>query len=390
MPRKSPPLASGSPLSTLHAPLLLRSPLLLRWYTRHARDLPWRRTRDVYAVWVSEIMLQQTQVATVIPYYERFLRDFPTVSALASASEHDVLRRWEGLGYYRRARQLHAAAKKIVEQHNGEFPEDIAEATRLPGIGRYTAGAVLSIARDQRLPILEANTIRLFSRLLLYKGDLNTSSAKNRLWQFAEEVLPRKNVGRFNQALMELGSQVCLPRAPLCHACPLVRLCPTYARGWQDRIPKIARKKVYEEVREGTVVVRRGHEVLLRQCGDDERWAGLWDFPRFALTSVEPQHIEAMTLEMTGIHARVGRRLTTIRHGVTRFRITLECYDAEYLSGAMPHPSVRWVSDGTLGDYALSVTGRKIATLLISGDSPRSCHVGGDAPENENIDEVLA
>ena len=236
-------------------------------------------------------------------------------------------------------RQLHAAAKQIVEQHGGEFPEDISDATRLPGIGRYTAGAILSIARDQRLPILEANTIRLFSRLLLYTGDLNRSAAKDRLWQFAEDVLPRKNVGQFNQAMMELGSQVCLPRAPLCNVCPLAELCPTYARGWQDRVPKVARKKVYEAVREGTVVVRRGHDVLLRQCGDDERWAGLWDFPRFALASAEPEQIEAMTLKMTGIRTRVGRHLTTIHHWVTRFRITLECYDAEYLSGSVPRPS---------------------------------------------------
>ena len=167
---------------------------LRRWYTAHARDLPWRRNRDPYAVWVSEIMLQQTQVATVIPYFEAFMEAFPTVEALAAAEEASVLRRWEGLGYYRRARQLHRAAQLIVSRHGGHFPESFDEVLALPGIGRYTCGAILSIAFEQRTPILEANTIRLFSRLLRYEGDPRAPAGQNLLWEFAEAILPRRDV----------------------------------------------------------------------------------------------------------------------------------------------------------------------------------------------------
>lgn len=188
---------------------------LRAWYDRHARELPWRGTRDPYAVWLSEIMLQQTQVETVKPYFQRFLAALPTIRALAEAEERQVLRLWEGLGYYRRARQLHQAARQIVAVHDGRFPCDPQAVQRLPGIGRYTAGAILSIAFDQRQPILEANTVRVFSRLLAYDGQTTSSAGQKLLWAAAEAVLPAREVGRFNQALMELGSEVC--RRPRVH-----------------------------------------------------------------------------------------------------------------------------------------------------------------------------
>ena len=182
------------------------------WFDRHARKLPWRRNHDPYAVWVSEIMLQQTQVGTVVSYFDRFLAAFPTIEALAAADEQDVLRLWEGLGYYRRARQLHKAAKIIVAEHAGNFPRNPEIVRRLPGIGRYTAGAILSIAFDARQPILEANTLRLLSRLLAYDGDPRSTEGQRLLWAMAEAVLPRRGSGRMNQALMELGSEVCAAR----------------------------------------------------------------------------------------------------------------------------------------------------------------------------------
>ena len=196
---------------------------LRAWYDRHARDLPWRGTRDPYAIWLSEIMLQQTQVETVKPYFQRFLAALPTISALAQADEQQVLRLWEGLGYYRRARQLHQAARRIVVEHDGRFPTDPQSAQRLPGIGRYTAGAILSIAMDQRRPILEANTVRVFSRLLAYDGQTTSSAGQRLLWAAAEAVLPSRDVGRFNQALMELGSEVCRCRAPAYRTCLKMR-----------------------------------------------------------------------------------------------------------------------------------------------------------------------
>ena len=179
---------------------------LLRWFARHRRDLPWRRTRDPYAIWVSEVMLQQTQVATVEPFFLRFLERFPTLADLAAADEHEVLRLWEGLGYYRRARQLHQAAQRVLQQWQGRMPRDIVQLQSLPGIGRYTAGAILSIAFDDRQPILEGNTMRLYSRLLADRGDPRSAAGQRRLWEFAAEILPRKQVGRIQSGADGVGS----------------------------------------------------------------------------------------------------------------------------------------------------------------------------------------
>jgi A/G-specific adenine glycosylase len=341
---------------------------LRAWYQAHARNLPWRGTRDPYAIWVSEIMLQQTQVATVIPYYQRFLAEFPTIAALASASEEDVLRRWEGLGYYRRARQLHAAARQIMSRYQGEFPTQPEDVRALPGIGRYTAGAILSIARDAREPILEANTERLLCRLLAYRGDPRKTAGQQTLWSFAEAILPRKQVGDFNQALMELGSEVCTPANPACSSCPVASQCPTQEQGLQARIPLPKRKVNYEQLREAAVVVRRRSRVLLRQCQDDERWAGLWDFPRFEIEHLRGRklHDELVqrTADLTGVQIEVQDRLITFRYGVTRFRITLSCYQATCANGLRLGKSLRWVGLKDLADVPLSVTGRRIGNLL--------------------------
>ncbi len=237
-------------------------------------------------------MLQQTQVATVTPYYKRFLLRFPQATALAAAEEHDVLRMWEGLGYYRRARQMHQAAKRIVNEHGGQFPRDPKEARRLPGVGRYTAGAVLSIAFDAREPILEANTLRLFARLLAYRGALQSTPGQSLLWSAAEAILPRRGSGALNQALMELGSQVCTVNDPDCARCPVASLCLTNHHGLQALVPARALKAKIENVHEASVVITRGASVLLVQHGLRGRWAGLWDFPRFPLVANSEATIE--------------------------------------------------------------------------------------------------
>jgi len=341
---------------------------MLSWFRRNARDLPWRRTRDPYHVWVSEIMLQQTQVVTVVDYFRRFLEAFPTIADLADASEDRVLRLWEGLGYYRRARQLHRAAKTIVAEHNGRFPRDLAGIRSLPGIGRYTAGAIASIAWDAREPILEANTIRLLARLLAYRDDPRSSAGQKLLWEFSEELLPRKDVGAFNQALMELGSELCTPRSPQCDRCPVKELCPTKALGLQGSIPAAKRKTAYEDVVQAAVVVRRREKVLLRRCAATERWSGLWDFLRFPIAARRgkklSKELESKVAELTGLVVEAGRKLTTIKHGVTRFRITLVCYEAHCRNGKLHGDDVRWVHPSHLDDYPLNVTGRKIGGLL--------------------------
>jgi A/G-specific adenine glycosylase len=344
---------------------------LLAWYRRHARDLAWRRDRDPYRVWVSEIMLQQTQVVTVEPYFERFMAAFPTIRALAAAEEDAVLRLWEGLGYYRRARQFHRAAKIIAAEHGGQFPDDPEAVRRLPGIGRYTAGAILSIAFDRPEPILEANTIRLFSRLLAYRGDTGRAAAQRLLWHAAETLLPARGAGRFNQALMELGSQVCRPREPDCLKCPVMDLCPTHRDGLQALVPGPRRKPPTEQVCEAAVVIARRGRVLLVRRGEGERWAGLWEFPRVTCdrADVPPTALELISKihHCTGIAIQHPRRLTTLRHGVTRFRITLECFAAD-AAEAPRRPrwaaEQKWVRPVELADFALSSTGRKLARLV--------------------------
>jgi len=345
---------------------------LLAWFSRHKRDLPWRRTSDPYQIWISEIMLQQTQVATVIPYFERFIVSFPTVAALAQADESEVLRQWEGLGYYRRARQLHRAAQVIVELHGGVFPRSLDEVGKLPGIGRYTAGAITSIAFDARAPIVEANTVRLFSRLIGYRDDPTSTAGRRLLWQVAEAVLPARDCGAFNSALMELGSQVCTPRNPDCEHCPVSMLCVARKRGLQDQIPRMPSKVASEAVREAAVIVWRKKTILLRRREASERWAGLWDFLRFPLAALSSAALGQELLDKVQLHSGLAvqppQRIATIKHGVTRFRITLDCYTTR-VNGEKIRLAAgewRWVRVEELDEYPLSMTGRKLSRLLLA------------------------
>jgi A/G-specific adenine glycosylase len=344
---------------------------LLAWYSVHKRDLPWRQSRDPYRVWISEVMLQQTQVATVRDYFDRFIRTFPDLHSLAAADETDVLRLWEGLGYYRRARQLHAAAKKVVAEFGGKFPAEPYDLQKLPGIGRYTAGAIASIAFDSRTPILEANTIRLLSRLVAFRGNPHSQAGQQPLWRAAEEILPQKRVAEFNQALMELGSLVCTPSEPNCSECPLSTVCGAYAAGLQQEIPPAKPRPIYTDLREAAVIVRKNGSVLVRKCAADERWAGLWDFPRFALEADGPlfarTEIAAKVSSQTGIKCEPGGLLRTMKHGVTRYRITLDCYQADFMSGRIRSTKklpIRWMPVAKLPALPLSSTGRLIANLL--------------------------
>lgn len=346
---------------------------LLAWFSVEARQLPWRGTKDLYRIWISEIMLQQTQVATVIAYYKRFMARFPDVKSLSVADEHEVLRLWEGLGYYRRARQLHAAAGKIEAEHGGKFPETFEEVLALPGIGRYTAGAILSIGRDLKLPILEANTVRVLSRLTVFRSDTASSLGQRHLWETAEKLLPDSLAGDFNQALMELGATICTPRAPACPLCPLSELCPTWKAGLQEVIPAPKTPKNFEYVSEAAIVLwRRDGRILLRQHKPGERWAGLWGFPRFVLTGKKLRitELQAETQRLTGHSPPKLEKLAVIKHGVTRFRITLHVLQGKLARArvaALPQDAeFAWVKPEELSQRALSTTGRKIARLLLA------------------------
>jgi A/G-specific adenine glycosylase len=329
--------------------------------------LPWRRDRDPYRVWVSEVMLQQTTVAAVGPYFERFLAAFPTVTDLANADEQAVLRLWEGLGYYRRARHLHQAARRLVAEHGGKLPDDPAVWADLPGVGRYILGAVLSQAFDRRLPIIEANSLRVLCRLFGYTGDPRAGEGQKWLWDKAREILPAKRAGDFNQALMELGALVCTSTAPKCDACPLAGECVARQEGMQALIPRKSERPAVTEVQEVGLVIRRGPRVLLAQRRSDAvRWANLWEFPHGELTAGETHEAAAERLltQLTGLDAILGSELLTIRHGVTRFRITMTCLEAAYRGGKFGselYSHGKWLRPAELAGYPVSAPQRTLA-----------------------------
>jgi A/G-specific adenine glycosylase len=342
---------------------------LRTWYAKHARDLPWRKTGDAYAIWISEIMLQQTTVAAVVPFFERFMSRFPTITKLAAAEEDEVLRYWEGLGYYSRARNIHKTARVVTTALGGRLPADVSSLRTLPGIGRYTAGAIVSFAFDKPAPIVEANTLRLYCRLLGYDGDPRSSAGQKVLWDFAERILPRSEPGRFNQAVMELGSQACTPKEPVCEQCPLMSVCVAFANGTQAELPLPKKRPTLTDVTEATVAVHKNGRYLLYRRGENERWAGLWDFPRYELNgesgSALVANLESKIQESTGISSVLGTQLVEFRHGVTRYRIRLLCYSAEYCEGRLKRGGgLKWVCSGEFCAYPLSVTGRKFARHL--------------------------
>jgi len=368
---KFPSQPSGS-TSTPPEPFALRRWIarrLLGWFAESQRRLPWRRDRDPYRIWVSEVMLQQTQVATVAPYFERFVQAFPTLSALAAADEQEVLRLWEGLGYYRRARDLHKAARQLVAVHGGAFPNDPVRLRGVPGMGRYTVNAVLSQAFDRRLPILEANSQRVLCRLFGRAEDPRRAPLKGWLWKAAEAVLPRKRAGQFNQAMMELGALVCTPSAPRCGECPLRTKCQARRLGLQESIPYRPAAPQTVAVQEAAVVLRQGPRVLLVQRPDSSRWARMWEFPHGELAEGETHEQAAVRLlrDLTGFAGRLGPELSTIRHGVTRFAITLVCFEATCLGGEFRsafYQQARWLKPAELSAHPVSSPQRRLARLL--------------------------
>ncbi len=351
---------------------------LPKWFTRFGRELPWRQTRDPYQIWVSEIMLQQTTVTAVRPYYERFLARFPDVASLAFASEEEVLRLWEGLGYYSRGRNLRQAAMLVCDRFGGQFPQTVAGLMELPGIGRYVAGAVGSFAFGLRAPIVEANTLRLYCRLLGFTGDPRNSAGQQVLWSFAESILPTKQVGDFNQALMDLGSMICTPKNPDCPRCPLKTVCRALANGTQHEIPQKATRPDVTDVTELTIAVLAGDRVFIRRRNTAERWAGLWDFPRFACEPGVHSEARLMQLVTTHLQGEYGlsvaqiHPLTRIKHSVTRYRIDLRCYTAQLCGAAVARwrDNESWVERTSLAERPMSVTGRKFARELETSKTP--------------------
>ncbi len=338
---------------------------LLAWFDRHGRDLPWRRNREPYRVWLSEVMLQQTQVERVCDYFVRFLATFPDVHALAAATEAEVLSAWQGLGYYRRARQLHACAKQIVSQHAGHFPNTVDELSALPGIGRYTASAIASIAFERSEPIIEANSRRVLARLVGYDQPLSGSSTDLPLWEIARNLVPKQGAGLFNQALMDLGAMVCRPTAPSCHACPLATACTAFHDGRTDELPRMAKPRASVALDEVALVITDGTRVLLVQRGDGEWWTGLWDFPR-AAPPLGP---------LLRVARREGRLLGEVRYGVTHHRVRVDVVqvaterptvvDRAFPAFAKEPAAVKWHPLSRLAQLAMPSPARRIAELVV-------------------------
>jgi len=343
---------------------------LLRWAEKHLRDLPWRiEPRDPYRVWISEMMLQQTQVATVIPYFRRFTERFPTVQALAAAPLDDVLKLWEGLGYYARARNLHRAARKVVAEFDGRLPDTVEELCKLPGIGRYTAGAIASIAFGRDEPVVDGNVKRVLCRVYAIRGDARRPAIQKKLWALAATNLPKGKAGRWNEAMMELGATVCSPRSPRCDECPLARVCRARALGIQEKLPTKATKKRLPHYDVTAAVIRKRGRVLIAQRPVGGMLGGLWEFPGGKRERGEwlEECLRREIKEELGVEIEVGQPVTQVKHAYTHFRITLHAFECRLVNGrpcAIQVADWRWVRFDELDDFAFAVTDRKIIQAL--------------------------
>ncbi len=349
---------------------------LTAWYAEAQRDLPWRADRDPYRILVSEMMLVQTTVVAVIPYFERFLRRFPDVAALAAADESEVLKAWEGLGYYRRARQLHASARMIVHEYSGTVPNEPDAVRALPGVGRYIAGAILSFAFDRPEPIVEANSQRVLVRLLAIEENLKAARTAERIWRAARRLVPAIGAGSFNQALMELGALVCSPREPGCLVCPLARLCEARRLGLQDQLPVTTPKPRPLSVKEACAIAVRDGRVLIVQRGRGGLWEQFWEFPTVHLEGVdpagrsfgEPVDLAEGVRRLTGVVIDAGPALKAITYSVTNHRVNLSAYLAQARAGTLsPGPGLvdaRWVEPAALSEYTFSSASRRLIAWI--------------------------
>ncbi len=338
---------------------------LLTWYARERRDLPWRRTRDPYSIWLSEVMLQQTRVDTVIPYYERFLARWPTVSALADAPIDDVLAAWSGLGYYRRARMLHAAARSIADVR--EFPRDAEGLARVKGIGRYTAGAVASIAYGEATPLVDGNVARVFARLFAIEDDVRSTKGIARLWALAEELVDQGDPGAWNQALMELGATVCAPRDPRCLLCPAQTLCRARALGKERDLPRMKAKAKPRVQKRWALVATKGEAVLLGQRRADVRFGGLWEPPTLDAIEGDERDSEAAArlASMVSATIREVTRAPDVTHILSHRRLEIAVLRTELVR--VPSKKSAPAAEGEYTQFALvdprSLDDRGVSTL---------------------------
>jgi len=352
---------------------------LLNWYAENARRLPWRGTRDPYAIWISEIMLQQTRVDTVIPYYERWIASFPTIQALAAAPLQMVLVAWEGLGYYSRPRNLHRAAHLVVAEHGGMLPSDLKDLQRLPGIGRYTAAAIASIAFDQDEPALDGNIRRVLARVFEVREPARSPKGEKQLWKLAADYLPAGKAGAYNQAMMDLGAIVCTPKAPSCEICPLAAICAAFELGAQEELPIAQPKKKIPHHLVTAAVIQRNGYVLIAQRPSQGLLGSMWEFPGGKLQPGEDltSCLQREIQEELAANILVGEQLGVFRHAYTHFRITLHAFYCTLLTGEpqnLEHTELAWVSPENLSAYPMGKIDRQIAGILSAQPSHPLSH----------------
>ncbi|MBM3262371.1 MAG: A/G-specific adenine glycosylase [candidate division Zixibacteria bacterium] len=338
---------------------------LMEWYQTHKRDLPWRNTCDPYAVWISEMMLQQTRVAQAQPYFERFMTRFPTVRVLADADIDEVLKLWEGLGYYARARNLHRAARRILDEHGGRIPDERDVIAQLPGIGPYSAAAILSIAYGKDEAVVDGNVIRVLVRLFLMTEPSDTPAFRRRAGEMAAFLLWPGRAADFNQAMMELGATICTPRSPRCAVCPVRHLCGTVARMRNpETLPcrRPRRARPHHAMTAG--IILHNDRVLIVQRPMDGLLGGLWEFPGGRLQDGElPEEGFVREIRSTfGLEVGGLRYLAAIRHAFTHFEITLHGFLCEWISGERAYPSAVWVTETELAGFAFSSAHNRLMT----------------------------
>jgi A/G-specific adenine glycosylase len=352
---------SGAPLADLRA-------RLLAWYREHRRDLPWRagdgERPDPYRVWLSEVMLQQTRVETVLPYYRRWLERFPTLEALAAAELDQVLKAWEGLGYYSRARNFHRAVREVAMRYGGAVPDDPEVFRELPGVGPYTAGAVMSIAFGRAVPVVDGNVKRVFAR---WTDDPDPTPGK--LWALAGELAPGAAPGELNQALMELGATVCTPRRPRCGECPARDFCYAFFRGTQEDRPRRVKAKPLPHEDTAVAVVESEGRVLLVRRPVDARLGGMWAFPSVVRRRGEalPAAVERAAREGLALEVRAGEAVGTVEHTFTHVRASYHAVRCAVVSGrplALAYDAWAWAAPDEVSQYALPVAQKRIAALL--------------------------
>jgi A/G-specific adenine glycosylase len=337
--------------------------LLLDWYDHNSRQLPWRGNPDPYAVWVSEIMLQQTRVDAVIPYYHRWMQRFPTIQSLAETSEQEVLGSWEGLGYYSRARNLHEAAHIVMQHHGGQLPGDKELLRALPGIGRYTAGAIASIAFGLDEPTLDGNIRRVLARVFDVTEPADSPAGERLLWKLAAENLPPGRAGDYNQALMDLGAVICLPKNPRCLLCPLMQICVARAEGTQQLRPILkARKDIPHKVYAAAVIIRRGR-VLMARRPPGGLLGGMWEFPNAPVDGEPARRLAAALREAYGLRIRRKDLVGMIDHAYTHFSVTAHVYRCELVSLSEGH-NLKWIPVRELGSHPMGRIDRQIARKL--------------------------